>query len=164
MHTSAAEAPGSGLFARFISTEAVGRQSPRVGYLFAIMAAVISGVSVYVNSLGVRAFSDPVLYTALKDGFVGLVLLVPLAFSPGWRVEYHHLSRRDWAWIVALALTGGSLPFALFYTGLQQTTAATGALVNHFQFVLVALFAVVFLKERIRPATWAGMAVLLVAT
>ncbi len=58
----------------------------------------------------------------------------------------------------------GSLPFALFFSGLQQTTAATGALVNHFQFVLVALFAVTFLKEQIRPAMWAGFAVLLLGT
>jgi len=62
--------------------------------------------------------------------------------------------------MIALALTGGSLPFALFYSGLQLTTPATGALVNHFQFVLVALFAVAFLKERIRPTMWAGFAVL----
>jgi drug/metabolite transporter (DMT)-like permease len=66
--------------------------------------------------------------------------------------------------MIALALTGGSLPFALFFTGLQQTTAATGALINHFQFVLVALFAVTFLKEPIRPALWAGFVVLLFGT
>jgi hypothetical protein len=76
------EAPGSGLFARFLEPEAVGRRSTSLGLVFAALAAVISGVSVYVNSLGVRAFSDPVLYTALKDGFVGLILLVPLATSP----------------------------------------------------------------------------------
>lgn len=158
------EAPGSGLFARFLTPEAADRRNPTLGYVFAALAAGISGVSVYVNSLGVRSFSDPVLYTALKDGVVGLLLLVPLAFSPGWRSEYRRLDRRTWAWMVALALTGGSVPFALFYTGLQVTTAATGALINHFQFVLVALFAVTFLKERIRPAMWAGLVVLLFGT
>jgi drug/metabolite transporter (DMT)-like permease len=158
------EAPGTGLFARFLAPEAVGYRSVGLGYLFAALAAAISGVSVYVNSLGVRAFSDPVLYTALKDGFVGLILLVPLGLSSGWRDDYRHLTRRDWVWMVALALTGGSVPFALFYSGLQQTTAATGALVNHFQFVLVAVFAVAILKERIRPAMWAGLAVLLLGT
>jgi drug/metabolite transporter (DMT)-like permease len=152
------------LFARFLAVEAAGRRSPPLGYVFAALAALISGVSVYVNSLGVRTFTDPVLYTALKDGFVGILLLVPLAFSPGWRAEYRRLDRRTWAWIVALALTGGSVPFALFYSGLQVTTAATGALINHFQFVLVAVFAVAFLKERIRPAMWTGLIVLLVAT
>src|SRR5438105_4445984 len=158
------ESPGSGLFARFLANEAAGSRSPRLGYGFATAAAAVSGVSVYVNSLGVRSFDDALLYTALKDGFVGLLLLGPLLVSTGWRADYQRLDRRRWAWMVALALTGGSVPFALFFSGLQQTTAATGALVNHFQFVLVALFAVAFLKERIRPGMWAGFVVLLLAT
>jgi drug/metabolite transporter (DMT)-like permease len=137
---------------------------PASGYLVAALAAAISGVSVYVNSLGVRSFADPVLYTALKNGLVGLALLVPLAVSPAWRAEYLRLDRRTWAWMIALALTGGSVPFALFYSGLQLTTAATGALLNHFQFVLVALLAMGFLGERIRPALWAGFLVLLAGT
>lgn len=162
--TAATEAPGTGLFVRFFRSEADHRRSASFGYLFAAVAAVISGVAVYVNSLGVKTFSDPVLYTALKDGLVGLVLLVPLIFSAGWRAEYRRLDRRTWAWMIALALTGGSIPFALFFSGLKMTTAATGAVLNHFQFVLVAIFAVVFLREKIRPAMWAGFAVLLLGT
>jgi drug/metabolite transporter (DMT)-like permease len=162
--TVAAEAPGTGLFVRFFKSEAVHRRSPYFGYLFAALAAVISGVAVYVNSLGVKTFSDPVLYTALKDGFVGLVLLVPLVLSAGWRAEYRRLDRKTWAWMMLLALTGGSVPFALFFSGLKLTTAATGAVLNHFQFVLVAIFAVLFLREKIRPAMWAGFAVLLLGT
>lgn len=158
------EAPGSGLFARFYRGEETSRRSARFGYVFAALAACISGVAVYVNSLGVGRFSDPVLYTALKDGFVGVLLLVPLVFAPGWRAEYRRLDGRTWAWMVALALTGGSIPFALFFTGLKLTTPATGAVLNHFQFVLVALFAFTFLRERIRPALWAGFAVLLLGT
>jgi len=134
------------------------------GYALAVVAAVVSGISVYVNSLGVKTFSDPVLYTALKDGLVGLILLVPLAASPRRRAEYRRLSPRTWGWLIALALTGGSIPFALFFSGLKTTTAATGAVLNHFQFVLVAVFAVLFLKERIKPALWAGFAVLLLGT
>jgi drug/metabolite transporter (DMT)-like permease len=135
-----------------------------VGYLLAGLAALVSGVAVFVNSLGVRTFADPVLYTALKDGVTGLILLLPLGFSLRRRAEYRHISGRTWGWLIALALTGGSLPFALFFSGLRMTTAATGALINHFQFILVAVLAVIFLRERIRPAMWAGFGVLLIAT
>lgn len=145
-------------------TSRMGKGNARLGYAFAILAAVVSGVSVYVNSLGVKTFSDPVLYTALKDGVVGVVLLMPLALSPGWRGEYRKLSARTWAWMAALALTGGSIPFALFFTGLKTSTAATGAVVNHFQFVLVAVFAAIFLREKIKPGLWAGFAVLFLGT
>jgi drug/metabolite transporter (DMT)-like permease len=136
----------------------------RLGYVLAGVAAAISGISVYVNGLGVQSVSDPILYTTLKDGFVGLALLLPLALSRSRRAEYRRLDRRTWGWMVALALTGGSLPFAFFFTGLQMTTAATAALLNHFQFVLVALFAATFLHEAIHPATWAGLVVLLLGT
>src|SRR5579859_859937 len=93
----------------------------RSGYVFAALAAIISGVSVYVNSLGVQSVADPILYTTLKDGVVGLALLLPLAASRNRRAEYRGLDRRTWGWLVALALTGGSVPFALFYIGLQTT-------------------------------------------
>lgn len=142
----------------------MGNRGAAFGYLAAVLAAAISGVSVFVNGLGVRTFADPLLYTCLKDGLVGIALLVPLVFAPGLRAEYRQISPRTWMWLVALALTGGSVPFALFFTGLQLTTPATGALINHFQFVLVALLAVIFLKERIRPAVWTGFLVLLVGT
>jgi drug/metabolite transporter (DMT)-like permease len=138
--------------------------SGRFGYVLAALAAIISGVSVYVNSLGVQSVADPILYTTLKDGVVGLALLLPLALSRSRRAEYRRLDRRTWGWMVALALTGGSVPFALFYTGLQTTTAATAALLNHFQFVLVAVFAAAFLREAVRPAMWTGLAVLLLGT
>lgn len=160
----AAGGPGTGLFVRFFTPERTGRTNPAFGYVFAILAAAVSGVSVYVNSLGVKTFSDPVLYTALKDGVVGAILLAPLLVSSGWRAEYRKLSARTWAWMIALALTGGSIPFALFFTGLKTSTAATGAVLNHFQFVLVAVFAAIFLKDKIRPALWAGFAVLLLGT
>ena len=156
--------PGAGLFVRFVKGERAGRRNAWFGYTFAILAAVISGVSVYVNSLGVKTFSDAILYTTLKDGVVGIILLSPLLISPGWRAEYRSLPPKTWGWMIALALTGGSIPFALFFSGLKLTTAATGAVVNHFQFVLVAIFAVIFLKEKIRPALWAGFAVLLIGT
>jgi len=110
---------------RYLAHEAGGLRSGTLGYVLAVAAACISGLFVFVNSLGVRAFADPVLYTTLKDGLAGLVLLVPLCFSAGWRAEYRRLDVRTWVWLVALALTGGSVPFALFYAGLQVTTAAT---------------------------------------
>ena len=108
--------------------------------------------------------STPDRATPLGISSLSITLLVPLVFSAGWRAEYRRLDRKTWAWMIALALTGGSVPFALFFSGLQLTTAATGALVNHFQFVLVALFAAVFLGERLRATVWAGMIILLIAT
>jgi drug/metabolite transporter (DMT)-like permease len=152
---------GTGLFVKVVRGEGAGQRNPRLGYVCAVIAALVSGVSVFINSLGVKTFSDPVLYTTLKDGVVGLILLFPLALSAGWRGEYRTLRPRTLVWLVALALVGGSLSYAVFFIGLQQTTAATAAVLNHFEFVLVAVFALVFLRERISPAMLAGFVVIL---
>ena len=134
----------------------------RIGYTFAVLAAIISGVSIYVNSFGVRLFHDATLYTLLKNGVVGLILLVPLIFLPSRRAEYLRLNRTQSLWLIALAITGGSVPYVLFFSGLLLTNAITASVINHLQFALVALIAVVFLRERIAPAMWAGLIVLLV--
>lgn len=153
---------GPGLFARLIPAEAAGRTDVRVGYTFAIMAALASGLAVWVNSIGVRTFTSPVLYTTLKNAFVGVVLILPLLFSSRVRSEYHTLTRREWVWLVGLAVTGGSFAFVFEFTGLRETTASTGALIGHFQYILVGVIAVVFLRERLKPAMWAGFAVLFI--
>jgi len=135
---------------------------PRLGYAFAVLAAIISGVSIYVNSFGVKQFHDATLYTLLKNGVVGVALLIPLVVLPARRAEYLKLNRRQSAWLVALAVTGGSVPYVLFFSGLLLTNAITASVINHMQFAIVALIAVVFLRERISAAMWAGLIVLLV--
>lgn len=134
---------------------------PRLGYVFAILNAVISGVAVYVSSLAVGTFHDAVLYTSLKNAVVGVLLLIPLAVLARERRRYRELRSRDWAWLLGVAVVGGSVPYALFFTGLKMTSAVTGSLGDHLEFALVAIMAVVLLKERLTPAIWAGLAVLL---
>ena len=153
---------GPGLFAKLIPAEAAGRTDLRVGYIFAIMAALASGLAVWVNSIGVRTFTSPVLYTTLKNAFVGVVLIMPLLFSSRIRNEYRSLTGREWLWLLGLALTRGSFAFVFEFTGLRMTTASTGALIGHFQYILVGVIAVAFLRERLEPAMWAGFVVLFI--
>ena len=69
-----------------------GIQDPRRGYALAVLNMVVSGVAIYVNSLGVRTFTDPVLYTSLKNALVGVAFLVPLAVSSRARAAYVRLT------------------------------------------------------------------------
>lgn len=138
------------------------KSRPRLGYGFAVLAAIISGISIYVNSFGVKLFHDATLYTLLKNGVVGLVLLVVLVVLPARRAEFARLNRAQSGWLVALAITGGSVPYVLFFNGLLLTNAITASVINHMQFALVALIAAIFLRERISAAMGAGLVVLLV--
>ena len=135
------------------------RDTP-IGYRLALLAAAISGVSIYVNSFGVRMLPDATLYTTLKNSVTGVLLLVPIIVLAKHRAELRRLSRRNVLWLLALAVVGGSVPYVLFFAGLQMTTAATGSLLNHAQFIVVAVLAVPLLRERVSGIAWAGLALL----
>ena len=138
--------------------------NPRLGYAFAGLNAIISGFAIYINSLGVKLFADATLYTTLKNAVVGIALLLPVVFLAKQRAELRRLSGRQWGKLLLLALIGGSLPYALFFRGLQLTTAVTSSLLNHTQFLLVAVLAVFLLAESVGRLVWLALAVLLVGT
>ena len=168
MHThqaaSNAEQPQARAKERIVASATPGQANPRRGYYFAVLNAIISGVAIYVNSIGVRMFSDSTLYTTLKNAVVGIALLVPVLVLARHRAELGKLSGRQWGALVALAVIGGSVPYALFFRGLQLTSPVTGSLINHTQFLLVAVLAFFFLAERAGALVWGALVVLLIAT
>ena len=132
---------------------------PRRGYTLAVLTMVISGVAIYVNSLGVRTFEDSTLYTAMKNSVAGLALLAPLALRRN-RSAWHALTTRQWLLLLVVALVGGCVSYALYFRGLQLTTPVTASLIDHTQFLFVAGLAALFLGERFSPAVWAALVVL----
>lgn len=130
------------------------------GYRFAAVAAAISGFSIYVSSLGVKVLPDATLYTTLKNAVAGLALLVPVVVLARCRRELRTLDRRQLGGLAILAVVGGSVPYVLFFRGLQLTTASTGSLLNHAQFLVVAALAVPLLRERINRPAWLGLGLL----
>lgn len=136
-------------------------RNPSTGYVFAVVNMMISGVAVFVNSVGVRLFSDAVLYAFLKNAVVGAALLIPLAASPARRAEYRRLAGRQWALLVLVSIVGGSAAYALFFVGLKMSTPVTASLISHSQFLAVAILAAIFLRERFGSAVWLALIVLL---
>lgn len=136
--------------------------NPRIGYYFAALNAIISGFAIFVNSLGVKMFSDSTLYTTLKNCVVGVALLIPFFILSTPRRELKRLTRREWVLLLLIALVGGSFSYALDFRGLQISTAATSAVVGHTGFLFVALFAAVTIGERFGRAIWVALLVLFV--
>ena len=130
------------------------------GYALALANMVVSGVAIYVNSLGVRLFDDSTLYTALKNLAAGLLFLIPFAVSARARAGLR-VAPRARGLLVAVALIGGSIPYALYFRGLQLSTPVTAGLIDHLQFLLVAAIAAAFLGERFGVGVWAALLVLL---
>jgi drug/metabolite transporter (DMT)-like permease len=134
---------------------------PRRGYVLAVVNMLISGAAIFVNSLGVKMFADSTLYTALKNCLVGVVLLVPFVLSPRSRLRLAATTRPQALLLLLVALIGGSVPYALYFRGLQLSTPVTASLIDHTQFLLVAIFAGLFLGERLGVGVWAALGVLL---
>ncbi|MGH2515638.1 MAG: DMT family transporter, partial [Ktedonobacterales bacterium] len=110
----------------------------------------------------VKTFSDSTLYTAMKNAIVGLCVLIPLLVFAGSRAELRRLTRKQVALLIVVALIGGSLAYALDFRGLQISTPVTAALIDHTQFLYVALLAAVLLRERFGPAIWLALGVLFI--
>jgi drug/metabolite transporter (DMT)-like permease len=118
------------------------------GTYLALATALISGVSVYVNSFGVKQVPDPLVFTTAKNLLVAVGLAALLLLPGAWR-ELHALARNQWLALLSLGLVGGSIPFLLFFYGLSQATAPSAAFIHKTLFIWVAVLAVPLLGERI---------------
>ena len=136
-------------------------QTAKTGAYLALITAIISGVSVYVNSFGVKHSPDPFVYTTAKNLMVGAALAV-LIVLPTAMTELRRLSGRQWLTLVFLGLVGGSVPFLLFFYGLQEATAPSAALIHKTLFIWVAILAVPFLKENLGRMQILALGVLIV--
>src|SRR5579884_1163164 len=125
------------------------------GIALAFVTATISGVSIYVNSLAVKHFTDQTVYTTAKNAIAGLLLLLVLWVAV--RRTPRTTRRRSLPpphitapALLLLALIGGSIPFVLFFEGLARAQATQAAFIQKTLVIWVAILAVPLLRERFR--------------
>jgi drug/metabolite transporter (DMT)-like permease len=129
------------------------------GLFLVFMAALVSGVSIFINKFGVSGI-NPFLFTGLKNIVVAFFLF-SLLLGVGEFRELKHLSKKQWSKLVWIGFIGGSIPFLLFFKGLQLTTALNGAFIHKTLFVIVAVLSSIFLKEKINKKYMLGALLLL---
>ena len=135
----------------------------RAGLALALVTAGISGVAVFLNCYGVRAFGDAGLYTTAKN-LVAAVLLgavVGLGARTGAQLTRPATSRQ-WVGLCVVGLVGGSVPFLLFFEGLSRAASVQAAFLHKTLVLWVALLAVVVLGERLSATHWLAIGLLLV--
>lgn len=124
----------------------------RTGILLALATAGISGVSVFVNSYGVKVWTDATAYTTAKNVVAALILLAVVSLGgrrTGARLTRPQ-SRGQWAALAAIGLVGGSVPFVLFFEGLARASSPQAAFLHKTLVLWVAILAVTLLKERLQ--------------
>ena len=153
------------------------------GVLVAGGTALISGVSVFVNSYGVHAVRQPAVYTTAKNLVAAVLLVAATAVAarlrrPGaWPLGSRWVGRTGGEAratgrplrglpplrLLALAyvgVVGGGIAFILFFDGLAATTATPAAFLHDSLVVWVAVLAVPLLGERLHGWNVAAIALL----
>lgn len=132
--------------------------SSRSGLWLAAATAVISGVAIFLNGYGVRAWADvanATTYTTAKNLVAALVIVVvglvwKRSAETGGVSRWKDLDVRHRLLLFVIAVVGGSVPFVLFFEGLARAESAQAAFIHKGLVVLVAIMAPLFLKERLR--------------
>jgi drug/metabolite transporter (DMT)-like permease len=134
--------------------------SMRKGVALALIAAVVSGVSVFINGIAIK-LADPLAYTLIKNlgAFVFLAAII-FAFS-----EYRHfrsLSKRQWGMLALIGIVGGSVPFVMFFWGLKLGGAAVSSFIFRSLFIFAAITGYFILKEKPEPRDVAAGFIILI--
>ena len=117
------------------------------GLMFVFGTAVISGFSIFINKFGVKGIDSSIF--AFSKNFLVSLLLIGLILGFKEFDNLKRLDKKQWGLLVLVGLVGGSIPFLLFFRGLQLSSGAVGSLIHKSMFIFVAILAVVFLKERL---------------
>lgn len=130
-----------------------------LGTTLAVLAALISGIAIPVNKLFVVNL-DPTVFTAVRALIIGLIFLAISFYTE--KSLPRPKKKRNWKHLAAIAIVGGAAAFLLFFTGLQLTTAGRGAFIHKMLPFFVAIFAFLFLKEKISRKQWYTLLLMLV--
>ena len=116
------------------------------GILLVLATALISGFAIFINSFGVKE-TDSSLFTGLKNLVVAVLLFLTVILYQ--KSAFKNLGAKNWLKLAIIGLVGGSIPFLLFFKGLQITSGIQGSFIHKTLFIYVFVLAYFFLKEKI---------------
>src|SRR5258705_2949084 len=120
-------------------------------FYWAALSAGFAALTAIFAKIGLEKV-DSDLATLIRTAVIGLVLTVFVYFAGKWSNPFS-LSSRTWLFLVLSALATGA-SWVCYFRALKMGQAANVAAIDKFSVVLVALFAVVFLHERLSLREW----------
>ena len=123
---------------------------------FALGAMVISGVNNFLTKIAVTAIKDPIFYTTLKNAIVAIFLIGIIVLFKRLP-EISALTKKQLLKLSVIGFIGGSIPFALYFSGLQMTSAINASLIHKTLFLWVLMLAIPILREKFACQQWLGV-------
>ena len=125
---------------------------------WAILAAVFAALTAIFAKVGIENV-DSDYATFIRTLIIAAVLLVMLSVLGKWQSP-GQLSGRTWLFLTLSGLATGASWLA-YFRALKLGDAARVAPLDKLSIVLVAIFSVVFLGEKLAPANWLGVVLIL---
>jgi drug/metabolite transporter (DMT)-like permease len=123
--------------------------SPRkemIGTLLVFLTALISGAAIVINKSFVVKI-DPLLFTAMRTLFVGVIFLFISLFIS--KTKGKSFKKASWKSLISIGIIGGSFAFWLFFEGLKLTTSGRAGFLHKTLPLFAVILAFIFLKEKI---------------
>lgn len=119
------------------------------GYLLLILAQLMVGICIVTQKALLASFPiTTILFIRFTSGFVFLLLLHKVFFG-GFFAPLKQLKRIDWLFIFFQAVFAGALFNILLLLGMHYTSASIAAIITSALPAIVAIFSIIFLKEKI---------------
>lgn len=128
--------------------------------LLIFLTALVSGFAIFINKFGVSGI-NPYIFAFLKNVLVCSFVISLILFLKEFN-NFKKLNKKNWIKLIFIGLFGGSIPFLLFFKGLQLTLASKAAFIHKTMFVYIIILASFFLKEKIKKTLVIGAILLLI--
>jgi transporter family protein len=122
---------------------------------WALLSAVFAALTAIFGKLGVEKINSD--FATLIRTVIILTVLVAIVTGSGVWQPLGSVQRRTWLFLTLSALATGA-SWLCYYRALQLGPAAGVAPIDRASVLLVALFAAVFLGERLSLTGWLGVA------
>lgn len=116
--------------------------SVRLGYIFALLAAIMFG-SVSTLAKPLVSTVNPLLLSSMIY-LIASATLTPLAYKQSFPT-----SKKNYLLIIAISSCGAIIAPSLFFVGLTHASASDAALIANGEVFFSVLLAIVFFKERL---------------
>jgi len=136
-------------------TFTVSGKPERIGYLFAILAAIMFG-SVSTIAKPLASSVNPLLLSSLVY-LIAAATLTPLA----QKSKHMPATKKDYLLILAVSISGAVIAPTLYFTGLRHASASDAALLSNGEILFTVLLAMLFFKERVRPVGYFAIIMIL---
>jgi transporter family protein len=121
---------------------------------WAVLSAIFAALTAIFAKVGIAGI-DSDLATLIRTGVVILALAALVALLDKWQ-PLAEIGARTWLFLVLSGLATGA-SWLCYFRALQIGEAAKVAPIDKLSVVLVALFGVAFLGERLAALNWLGV-------